>query len=98
MSINCEYSSACFASNERKTSTKSDRKSMEISSNLQSIIENLIVQDTFPGSQVDVYVELIQDDGGSYAACKASLRKIDNFVSNLCQNIQLKIQVSMQRH
>jgi len=69
MAINCEFSAACFSSNERKTSTKSDRKSIEISANLQSLVDNIIVQDTFPGSQVDVYVELIQDDGGSYAAC-----------------------------
>ena len=43
---------------------------MEISANLQKVVENLIVQDIFPGSQIDVYVELVQDDGGSYAACK----------------------------
>jgi len=67
--INCEYSSACFSSNERKTSTKSDRKSIEVSKNLQCLVEHLIVQDTFPGSQVDVYIEVIQDDGGAYAAC-----------------------------
>jgi len=68
MTINVEYSSACFATNERKKSTKNDRKSMEVSASLQNLIDNIVVQDTFPGSQVDVYVELIQDDGGSYAA------------------------------
>lgn len=71
MTINCEYSSACFASNERKKSTKNDRKSIEISASLNSLIGNIVVQDTFPGSQVDVYVELIQDDGGSYAASES---------------------------
>jgi len=69
MAINCEFSSACFSSNERKTTTKNDRKSIEISANLQNLVNNIVVQDSFPGSQIDVYVELIQDDGGSYAAC-----------------------------
>jgi len=70
ININCEYSSACFSSNERKSSTKSDRKSMEMSANLKELLENIIVTDAMTaGTVLDVYIELIQDDGGSYSAC-----------------------------
>lgn len=79
MIINCEYSSATFCSNERKASTKADRKSMEISANLKAVMEHVIIPDIFPGSQIDVYVECLQDDGGSYAACinAATLALVD---------------------
>jgi exosome complex component RRP41 len=79
MIINCEYSSATFSSIERKSSTKADRKSMEISANLRAVMEHIIIPDIFPGSQIDVYVELLQDDGGSYAACinAATLALVD---------------------
>lgn len=79
MVINCEYSSATFSSNERKGSAKADRKSMEISTNLRDVMEHIIIPDIFPGSQIDVYVELLQDDGGSYSACinAATLALVD---------------------
>jgi len=69
MTVNFEYSSACFSTNDRKTSTKADRKSMEMSCRLKSIMDNVFVHHLSEGSQVDIYIELIQDDGGAYAAC-----------------------------
>jgi len=42
---------------------------MEISANLKGIMESVVIEDLFAGSQIDVYIELIQDDGGSYSAC-----------------------------
>jgi len=70
VNINCEYSSACFSQNERRGTTKSDRKSIEVSKNLKDLLENIIVTDALtPGTVLDAYIELIQDDGGSYSAC-----------------------------
>jgi exosome complex component RRP41 len=43
---------------------------MEMSHNLKELLENIIVTDAMTaGTVLDVYIELIQDDGGSYSAC-----------------------------
>merc|ERR1712083_792935 len=77
--VNCQYSMAVFSTGERKRRPRGDRKSMEMSQHLKQTIEATIRVDLFPRSQIDIFVEVLQADGGNYCACvnAATLALID---------------------
>lgn len=67
--INCQFSMATFSTGERKRRPKGDRKSTEISQTLQKTFETAIMKELYPRSQIDIYVQALQADGGNVAAC-----------------------------
>lgn len=77
--INCEYSMAPFSTTERKKKTKGDRRSIEISMVIRQTFESVIQTSLFPRSQIDIYVTVLQSDGGTRCACinAATLALID---------------------
>jgi exosome complex component RRP41 len=67
--VRCEYSAARFSTGERRRRDKGDRRSQEVSALLRSTLEETILLDLLPKTQIDVYVQVIQADGGARCAC-----------------------------
>ncbi|XP_047470815.1 exosome complex component MTR3-like [Penaeus chinensis] len=64
----CEVKMAPFSCPVRKP-PQPDRQQKEMSRQLKEALETVIILDKFPKSQIDVYVTVIEDDGGLLAAC-----------------------------
>ncbi|CAB3220898.1 unnamed protein product [Arctia plantaginis] len=77
--VNCQYSMATFSTGERKNRPRGDRKSQEMSMHLRQALTAAIKTELYPRSQIDIYVEVLQADGGAYCACvnAATLALID---------------------
>ncbi|XP_063696335.1 exosome complex component RRP41 [Culicoides brevitarsis] len=77
--VNCQYSMATFSTGERKTRPRGDRKSQEMTIHLQETLSAAIMTDLYPRSQIDVFIEVLQSDGGNYCASinAATLALID---------------------
>jgi len=77
--INCEYSMATFSTGERKKKNKRDRRSIEISLIIKQVFEAVIMTELAPRSQIDIYIQVLQADGGTRCAAinAATLALID---------------------
>ncbi|KAL3859094.1 hypothetical protein ACJMK2_009327 [Sinanodonta woodiana] len=77
--VNCQYSMATFSTGERKRRPRGDRKSKEMTMHLQQTFNAAIMTSLYPRSQIDIYVEVLQSDGGNYCASvnAATLALID---------------------
>ncbi|XP_066537905.1 exosome complex component RRP41 [Hoplias malabaricus] len=77
--INCQYSMATFSTAERKRRPHGDRKSSEMSLHLKQTFEAAVLTQLYPRSQIDIYVKILQSDGGNYSACvnAATLALVD---------------------
>ena len=77
--VNCQYSMAVFSTNERKRRPRGDRKSLEMTMHLRQTFQAAIKTELYPRSQIDIFVEVLQADGGNYCACvnAATLALID---------------------
>ena len=77
--VNCQYSMAVFSTGERKRRPRGDRKSLEMTMHLRQAFEAAIKTELYPRSQIDIFVEVLQADGGNYCACvnAATLALID---------------------
>nr|CAG4641960.1 EOG090X0BHT [Eurycercus lamellatus] len=67
--VNCQYSTATFSMGERKRRPRGDRKSTEMSTHLQETFAAAIRKELYPRSQIDIFIEVLQADGGNYTAC-----------------------------
>jgi exosome complex component RRP41 len=64
-SVSCECTMAPYSnSGERKKRSKTDRATTELSTMLRQTFESLLFTNIFPRSQIDIYVEVLQADGG----------------------------------
>lgn len=59
---------APFSTGERKKKSKGDRRSQEISLVLRQTFESVIMMHLFPRSSIDIYVQVLQADGGTRCA------------------------------
>jgi exosome complex component RRP41 len=77
--VNCEVSVAPFASGERKARSRGDRRLAEMASLIEETFAATISLRLFPRSQVDIFVEVLQADGGVLPAAinAASLALVD---------------------
>ncbi|XP_047509997.1 exosome complex component RRP41 isoform X2 [Pieris napi] len=77
--VNCQYSMATFSTGERKNRPRGDRKSQEMSLHLRQALSSAIKTELYPRSQIDIYIEVLQADGGAYCASvnAATLALID---------------------
>jgi len=77
--VNCQYSMAVFSTAERKRRPRGDRRSVEMTKHLEQTFNAAILTKLYPRSQIDIYVEVLQADGGNYSACvnAATLALID---------------------
>lgn len=67
--VRCEYSMANFSTGDRRRKTKGDRRSTEISLVIRQTMEACILTHLMPRSQIDIYVQVLQADGGTRSAC-----------------------------
>ncbi|KAJ8303524.1 hypothetical protein KUTeg_019920 [Tegillarca granosa] len=77
--VNCQYSMATFSTGERKRRPRGDRKSQEMTMHLRQTFDAAILTNLYPRSQIDIFVEVLQSDGGNYCASvnAATLALID---------------------
>lgn len=67
--IKCEYAMAAFSTGERRRRGKSDRRATEITKAIRNTLEQTILTELMPRSQIDIYVQVLQADGGTRCAC-----------------------------
>jgi exosome complex component RRP41 len=66
--IKCRYAMAPFSSLSEHGRTGPNRRATEISKVLKEVFENVVMVSDFPGSQIDIFIEILQGDGGTRAA------------------------------
>ncbi|GAX81482.1 hypothetical protein CEUSTIGMA_g8911.t1 [Chlamydomonas eustigma] len=66
--INCEYSMAAFSTGERRRRGKQDRRSAEIGMVIRGTLEQTVMVELLPRSQIDVFIQVLQADGGTRCA------------------------------
>ncbi|KAK0585778.1 hypothetical protein LWI29_033924 [Acer saccharum] len=64
--VRCEYSMANFS---RRSLEKAKGRSIEISLVIRQSMEACIMTDLMPRSQIDIFVQVLQADGGTRSAC-----------------------------
>jgi exosome complex component RRP41 len=66
--IKCRYSMAPFSSLEEHGRSGPNRRAIEISKVTKEVFENVVMLQDFPGSEINIYIEVLQSDGGTRAA------------------------------
>lgn len=66
--VNCEYTMASFSTSEGRKK-KFDRRATEISLVIKKTFESVILTHLFPRTQIDIFMEVLQADGGTRCAC-----------------------------
>ena len=69
-SISCEFSTAAFATPERRVRRPGDRRSAEAAATIQQCFESVVLRHLYPRSEISIYIQVLQSDGG--ALCGAS--------------------------
>jgi len=67
--INVEVSVAAFSSGERRRRGRADRRNLELVATIKSTFEPVIQTHLYPRSEINVYVQVVQQDGGLLQAC-----------------------------
>ncbi|KAI8988036.1 exosome component 4 [Mycotypha africana] len=77
--INVEFNIAPFSSTERKKRSKNDKRSLEVAAFIRQTFEPIIFTSQMPKTQISIYLQIFQNDGGLLQACinAASLALID---------------------
>jgi exosome complex component RRP41 len=66
--IKCKYSMAPFSSIGEHSRSGPNRRAIEISKVTREAFENVVMLNDFPGSEIDIFIEILQSDGGTRAA------------------------------
>ena len=66
--IKCRYQMAPFSSLGEHNRTGPNRRATEISKVIREVFENVVITSDFPGSEIDIFIEVLQGDGGTRAA------------------------------
>ena len=66
--IKCRYSMAPFSSLSEHGRSGPNRRAIEISKVIKEVFENVVMLTDFPGSQINIFIEVLQGDGGTRAA------------------------------
>lgn len=67
--INVEVNVAAFSTGERRKRTRGDKRLLELASTIKSTFEPVVQTHLYPRSQVDIFIQVIQQDGGLLSAC-----------------------------
>ncbi len=66
--VKCRYMMSPFASLEEHGRSGPSRRSTELSKVIKEVFENLILVEEFPNTQIEVYIDVLQADGGTRTA------------------------------
>lgn len=77
--VKCRYSMAPFSSKDEHGRFGPNRRSIEISKVIKEVFENLISTELYPMTQIDIFVDVLQADGGTRtsAITAASVALVD---------------------
>ncbi|KAI9486978.1 MAG: ribosomal protein S5 domain 2-type protein [Benjaminiella poitrasii] len=67
--INVEFNVAPFSTSERKKRSKNDKRSLEIAAFIRQTFEPIIFTSQFPKTQISIYLQIFQNDGGVLQSC-----------------------------
>ncbi|MDD5337607.1 MAG: exosome complex exonuclease Rrp41 [Candidatus ainarchaeum sp.] len=63
--VKCRYTMSPFASKEEHSRSGPNRRSIEISKVIREVFESLVITELFPMTQIDIFVEVLQAEGGT---------------------------------
>lgn len=66
--VKCRYNMAPFSGAEEHGRSGPNRRSKELSKVMREAFENVIISENFPKTQIEIYVEILQSDGGTRCA------------------------------
>jgi len=66
--VRCRYTMAPFCSLEEHGRSGPNRRSHEISKVIAEVFDNVILSEHFPKTAIDIYMEVLQSDGGTRIA------------------------------
>ncbi len=66
--IKCKYQMAPFSSMGEHGRSGPNRRATEISKVTREAFESVVMLNDFPGSEIDIFIEILQSDGGTRAA------------------------------
>ncbi|HUY70279.1 MAG TPA: hypothetical protein VMV00_01780 [Candidatus Baltobacteraceae bacterium] len=66
--IKCRYAMAPFSSLSDHGRTGPNRRAIEISKVIREVFENVVMLREYPASEIDIFIEVLQGDGGTRAA------------------------------
>ncbi|KIM48794.1 hypothetical protein M413DRAFT_437969 [Hebeloma cylindrosporum] len=67
--VNVEVSVAAFSTGDRRKRSRGDKRILEFAATIKSTFEPVIQTSLYPRSQIDIFVQVIQQDGGLLQAC-----------------------------
>jgi len=66
--INVEVNIAAFSTGERRKRSRGDKRILELGATIKSTFEPVIQTHLYPRSQIDIFVQVLQQDGGLLSA------------------------------
>ncbi|MCX8166933.1 MAG: exosome complex exonuclease Rrp41 [Candidatus Micrarchaeota archaeon] len=66
--IKSSYRMAPFCSSEGRDKPGPNRRSIELSKVISNVFEGLVVTEAFPKTEIDIFIEVLQSDGGTRCA------------------------------
>jgi len=66
--VKCRYNMAPFSGAEEHGRSGPNRRSKELSKVIREAFENVIIAESFPKTQIEVFIEVLQSDGGTRCA------------------------------
>jgi exosome complex component RRP41 len=66
--VKCRYMMSPFASLEEHSRSGPSRRSVELSKVIREVFENTVKSEAFPNTQIDVFIDVLQAEGGTRAA------------------------------
>jgi exosome complex component RRP41 len=66
--IRCRYNMAPFSGLEEHGRSGPSRRSRELSKVIKEAFENVILSENFPKTQIEIFIEVLQSDGGTRTA------------------------------
>ena len=66
--VKCRYMMSPFASREEHGRSGPSRRSNELSKVIREVFENLVIAERFPNTQIDIYIDVLQAEGGTRTA------------------------------
>lgn len=66
--IRCRYNMAPFSGAEEHGKSGPSRRSRELSKVIKEAFENVIISESFPKTEISIFIEVLQSDGGTRCA------------------------------
>ncbi len=66
--VKCRYMMSPFASLEEHGKSGPSRRSVELSKVIRETFQNIILVEEFPNTEIDIYIDVLQADGGTRTA------------------------------